>query len=214
MNSMQSLGAATAISEAVLPAESDILTQDSVPGPVTRKCAGYGLPCAKCKTYYPADLVACPICKSTERVSPVVTSSEILPVGDEEIPVMSGDEAALDAEREHFLREFKSQVYSSHMQMNAAASFYCGKQENHQGGFEPAAICETCYNHLQSQADLMLAALHLDLTEATQIIYEAVWSDPSDPGKTYQNAAQALLTELRRRAGMPTVLGPLQPLAH
>jgi hypothetical protein len=60
----------------------------------------------------------------------------------------------------------------------------------------------------------MLAALHLDLNEATQIIYEAVWSDPSDPGKTYLNAAQALLTELRRRAGMPTVLGPLQPLTH
>jgi hypothetical protein len=52
------------------------------------------------------------------------------------------------------------------------------------------------------------------LKEATQVIYEAVWSDPSDPSKTYHNAAQALLSSLRKRAGISTVLGPLQPLAH
>jgi hypothetical protein len=214
MNSMQGLGVASAISDAVLGAESEILTQDSVPAPLTRKPAGYGLPCAKCKKYYSADLTACPICHSTERVSPLATSSEVIPAAGSESVALSGDEEALEAERERFLREFKSQVYSSHTQMNAAASFYCGKQENHQSGFEPAAICESCYNQLQQQSDLMLAALHLDLEQATQIVYEAVWSDPSDSGKTYQNAAQALLTELRRRAGMPTVLGPLQPLAH
>jgi hypothetical protein len=214
MNSMQSFCAAAAMTEAVLPAETDILSTESVPGPVTRKRAGYGLPCAKCKTYYPADLTSCPICKSTERVSPVATSSEMLPIADAEPIAMSGDEQALEAERDRFLREFKSQVYASHTQMNAAASFYCGRQENHQGGVEPAAVCESCYNELQQQSDLMLAALHLDLEQATQIVYEAVWSDPSDPGKTYQNAAQALLTELRRRAGMPSILGPLQPLAH
>ena len=35
-----------------------------------RKPAGYGLPCAKCRTYYAADLTSCPVCKSSERVSP------------------------------------------------------------------------------------------------------------------------------------------------
>ena len=54
------------------------------------------------------------------------------------------------------------------------------------------------------------AALHMDITEAAQVIYDAVWADPSDPSKTYQNAAQALLTELRRRSGVPHVFGPLQ----
>jgi hypothetical protein len=54
----------------------------------------------------------------------------------------------------------------------------------------------------------------MDLKEAAQIIYDAVWADPSDPGKTYQNAASALLTELRKRAGITTVLGPFQPLTH
>jgi hypothetical protein len=48
----------------------------------------------------------------------------------------------------------------------------------------------------------MEAALYMDLKEAAQIVYDAVWSDPSDPPKTYQNAAQALLTELCERAGI------------
>ena len=29
----------------------------------------YGLPCAKCRTYYSADLTACPVCSCGERVS-------------------------------------------------------------------------------------------------------------------------------------------------
>jgi len=53
----------------------------------------------------------------------------------------------------------------------------------------------------------------IDAKEAAHLVYEAVWSDPSDPSKTYINAAQALLNELRRRAGIPTVLGPFQTLA-
>jgi hypothetical protein len=42
------------------------------------------------------------------------------------------------------------------------------------------------------------------------VVYDAVWADPTDPSKTYQNAAQALLGELRRRSGIPQVFGPLQ----
>jgi len=41
-----------------------------------------------------------------------------------------------------------------------------------------------------------------------------VWADTSDSNRTYQNAAQALLGELRKRAGMKLILGPLQPLPH
>ena len=29
----------------------------------------YGLPCAGCRTYYPFDLTACPVCKCRERVT-------------------------------------------------------------------------------------------------------------------------------------------------
>jgi len=32
----------------------------------------YGLPCANCKIYYSAELITCPICNCTERVSPIV----------------------------------------------------------------------------------------------------------------------------------------------
>ena len=37
------------------------------------KAIGYGLPCSKCRTYYPADLTTCPICQSPERMSPKAT---------------------------------------------------------------------------------------------------------------------------------------------
>jgi hypothetical protein len=54
----------------------------------------------------------------------------------------------------------------------------------------------------------------MDVKEASQIVYDAVWADPSDPSKTYLNAAQALLTELKRRSGVSQVFGPLQPQAN
>ena len=79
---------------------------------------------------------------------------------------------------------------------------------------EPATVCQSCYVRLQEQVDLLEAALHMDLKEATRLIYEAVWSEPSDPSKTYHNAARAILGELRKRAGISAVLGPHQPLAH
>jgi hypothetical protein len=62
--------------------------------------------------------------------------------------------------------------------------------------------------------DVLEAALHMDLKEAAQVIYDAVWADTSDSTRTYQNAARALLGELRKRAGLSLVLGRMQPLAH
>lgn len=53
----------------------------------------------------------------------------------------------------------------------------------------------------------------MDLKETTQVIYDAVWSDPSDPGKTYHNAAQAVLAKLHIRASISATLEPHQPLA-
>ena len=164
------------------------------PGP---RHVGYGLPCAKCGTYYMADQSVCPICKCGERISPTKLPA---PAGLNAQSLPDADE--LEEEREPFSKEFKSQPFSAHVQINAAASFRCSLKENHQGGHEPAAICRPCYDHLQERADLMEAALHIDLKEAAQIVYDAVWSDPSDPSKTYQNAAQALLTELCERSGI------------
>jgi TonB family protein len=45
-----------------------------------KRQVGYGLPCAKCHKYFPADLEVCPICKGRERVSPVVASRIPKPV--------------------------------------------------------------------------------------------------------------------------------------
>ena len=172
------------------------------------KRSGYGMPCAKCKTYYAANLGACPVCKATERVSPMVASMPAAAKLNEQLP----DPAALEEERERFLREFKAQTYASQLQINATTSLQCVKRENHGDGFEAAAICQGCYDHLQERVDVLEAALHMDVKEAAQVVYDAVWADPSDPTKTYQNAANALLAELRKRSGITPIFGPLSPM--
>lgn len=178
------------------------------------RSSGYGLPCAKCKTYYTADLTTCPVCKTTERVSPnlqaIPIPADTIESHEEEGP----DPEILERERERFLQEFKAQSLANGLQINATSSFQCTNEENHEGAFAAAAVCQGCYDHLRERADQLEAALLIDVKDATQMIYEAVWSDPSDPTKTYQNAAQALLSEMRRRAGISSVLGPFKSLQH
>jgi len=170
------------------------------------RVVGYGLPCAHCRAYYPSDMSACPICKSPERIS-------IDPVGQVTTTASATAEAdgakSLSEERER-LRELKSQIYSQ----VPATTFRCALDQKHDGNVEPAAICHSCYGEVRQQADRLEAALHMDIKEAAKIVYDAVWADTSDPNKTYLNAASALLTELRKRAGVAQVLGANQPLAH
>ena len=174
------------------------------------KAIGYGLPCSRCRAYYPANMTACPICKSPERVSPKEVTA--LPVT--ALAAQPESSAQGDDDRERFLKELKSQAFASHTQINAAATFRCVLEHQHNGSSEPAAVCHTCYGDLKQLADRMEAALHMDTKEAAKIVYEAVWADTSDPNKTYQNAAAALLSELRQRAGIGLLLGSNQPLAH
>jgi len=185
------------------------------PGPLSptargRKVAGYGLPCARCRTYYASDLEACPNCKSHERVSSAAATAP--PVA----PLDSQPDSALptEDERERFLKELKSHVFASHTQINTAATFRCVLEHQHKGNSEPAAVCHSCYGDLRQQADRMEAALRIDTKEAAQIVYSAVWADPSDPTRTYENAAAALLAELRKRAGIGLLLGSHQPRPH
>jgi hypothetical protein len=162
--------------------------------------------------YYPADLDVCPTCKHNERVTPAAPriAPRVAQAGVDTIP----DTSLVEQEREEFLRQFKSQLQEAHAEVRNAAESVCKFEEHHSGEPTRAEICAACYEQLQERVDVFEAALHLELKEAAQIIYDAVWADPSDPGKTYQNAAAALLTELRKRAGMTTVLGPFQPLSH
>jgi hypothetical protein len=181
------------------------------PADAPHKPTGYGLPCLKCHLYYSADLDVCPTCKHNERVSPIVPKippKVAQPDGD---PVP--DTAVVEHEREEFLRQFKSQLLEAHAEVVSAPEAVCKFGEQHTGEPASAEICPACYERLQERLDVFEAALHIDLKEAAQIIYDAVWADASDPGKTYQNAASALLTELRKRAEMSTALGPFQPLS-
>ena len=182
-------------------------------GVTQRKSATYGLPCAICHLYYPADLDDCPTCHSNERVDPVVRAYG-KPAQVSATPASAAQN--LQQEREEFLREFKSDLVATHAEAINGPAHSCSLDQNHAG--EPvkatAEVCQPCYERLQSQLDVCEAALHMDMKEAAQIIYDAVWADPSDPSKTYRNAANALLTELRKRAGMNGVRGPFQPMAH
>jgi hypothetical protein len=209
--SQQNSGAAAAQAALAKDAGARRMATDTQE-PGSRKEAGYGLPCLKCHLYYPADLDECPTCHHKERVSAVVPKLPTRPA--QAVSDALPDGAALEKEREEFLRQFKSHMLEAHAGVMNAAESACRFTEHHPGEQEKADVCSGCYERVQERLDVCEAALHMDLKEAAQIIYDAVWSDPSDPGKTYQNAASALLTELRKRAGITTVLGPFQPLTH
>jgi hypothetical protein len=182
----------------------------AAPGEAMHKSSGYGLPCSKCRLYYPADLDSCPTCSHKERVSPnVVPTAPKSQAAAEPVP----DAAVLEEEREAFLAEFKSQLFAAHAEV-ASAPVACALGEHHGPGAESASVCRPCYDRLQERVDVFEAALHIDLKEAAQIVYDAVWADPSDPSKTYTNAAGALLSELRKRSGVSSLLGPFQPLGN
>src|SRR5438067_2408199 len=138
---------------------------------------GYGLPCASCKTYYPADLSACPYCGCPERVAPSsapVPATELkneLETLRAEIADVLGQPTAgpvaetppTAGERDRFLRQYKSQLYASHTQINPASAFRCSLEGNHQGAYEPAAICKSCYNQAAERLEQLEAALCVDI---------------------------------------------------
>jgi hypothetical protein len=173
-----------------------------------RKHSGYGMPCAKCKTYYAADLRSCPVCNTCERMSPAL---EAIPAT-VHASAPAVDPAVLEEERERFLREFNAQNLAP--QVEASAARGCVNRENHPNGLEPASVCGSCHQHVRERMDVLEAALHMDVKEAAQIVYEAVWADPTDSTKTYENAAQALLSELRKRSGVTPLYELLQPSSH
>jgi hypothetical protein len=170
------------------------------------KPTGYGLPCANCKTYFAADLPACPVCKGKQRVSAAEPLTTVSPA--EQLP----DPKQLEEERERFLRDFNSQVVANPLPPDSPTpAMHCDRHEKHPNSPAAANICQSCYDELQERVDVLEAAMHMDIREAAQIVYDAVWADTSDPNKTYQNAAQALLIELRRRSAITQVFGQLQP---
>jgi hypothetical protein len=211
-------GAAAKPAQSISQAEDDMRTDlrhldrlsAAAPGEAVRRSSGYGLPCAKCRLYYPADLDSCPTCNSKERVSPtVVPAIPKSQAAAEPVP----DNEVVEKEREAFLQEFKSQLFAAHAEVVNAPPV-CTLGEHHAAQSEAASICKPCYDRLQERVDVFEAALHMDVKEAAQIVYDAVWADPSDPSKTYTNAASALLTELRKRAGVSSMIGPFQPLGN
>ena len=87
------------------------------------KVAGYGLPCAKCRLYYPADLDICPTCHHHERVSPVVPRAQKKLT--QSVPDPIPDSAVVEQEREEFLRQFKSHLKEAHAEVLNAPESIC-----------------------------------------------------------------------------------------
>ncbi len=197
--------------------------------------AAYGLPCAGCKAYYASNLPSCPICKCAERVPArwaEVKSAKMLEKSSRGVLQRSfinlGPTPACsqrrqlavhgDKDAKRFLLESKLLLCADTDEINAGASLSCNLDENHNTQRESASVSLSCYDQLRerlahTEAALAHAeaALLMDLREAAQVIYEAVWADPSprEPSRTYENAAQALLNELRHRARMVRLLGPI-----
>jgi hypothetical protein len=182
----------------------------AAPGEALHKSSGYGLPCSKCRLYYPANLDICPTCNNNERVSPNVVP--VIPKA-QAAAEPAPDSEVVEQEREAFLKEFKSQLFAAHAEV-ANSPVVCTLGDHHVQGAEAASVCKPCYERLQERVDVCEAALHMDVKDAAQLVYDAVWADPSDPSKTYTNAANALLTELRKRAGVSSMIGPFQPLGN
>jgi hypothetical protein len=214
MRSVQSTGSGAAVRTALSPTADTRRTIAPARTTVQKvvapsgKPVGYGLPCAKCRKYYAAGLSACPICKSSERVSPIAA------IPCPPTPETQAEGGVLDEKRERFLREFKAKLYEAHTQIRSTPNQPCVHAGGCDEAHESATVCKACYTRLQARVDLLEAALHMDVKEAAQVIYDAVWADTSDSNKTYQNAARALLGELQRRAGMKLLLGRMQSLAH
>lgn len=203
---MESIGARQAREKVGNPGILGTPASPTTAAATVTRAIGYGMPCANCRAYYPADMVACPICHAKERVSPTAVAS----IASSQTP--APDQAKLLAEERDRLRELKSQIYASHPQV-ATTTFRCALDQNHDGDVEPAAVCHTCYSTARQRADRMEAALQMDTQAAAKIVYEAVWADTSDPNKTYLNAAIALLAELRKRGGIGRA-ATASPAAH
>jgi len=182
--------------------------------------AGYGLPCASCKAYYASDLPACPICKCAERVPArraEVKSAKMLEKASRGVLQRSfinlGPTPACsqrrqlavhgDKDAKRFRLESKLLPCADTDEINAGASLSCNLDENHNTQRESASVCLS-YDQLREKLARTEAALSMDLREAARVIYEAVWAGPSpvEASRTYQNAAEALLNELRHRACM------------
>jgi len=193
------------------------LAQDAVPRTsrgakpwqTVSKPAGYGMPCARCRIYYSASLSSCPVCHGTERAS----AAEAAAYPKTSVVEPCPDPETLEQERERFLREFKAQLLTSQGHPESAVDSRCARTENHPSGSEAPAVCQSCYDHLQERVDVLEAALHMDVKEAAQIVYDAVWADSSDSSKSYENAASALLSELRKRSGVIPTFGLMKPLS-
>src|SRR5271170_6374355 len=114
----QTTAASAAVHAAITKEKETRRAEATAPADAARKVSGYGLPCAKCHLYYPADLSECPTCHHKERVPVVVAKvpPRVAPTVTDPVP----DTTVVEQEREEFLRQFKSQLMEAHAEVASA----------------------------------------------------------------------------------------------
>ena len=83
-----------------------------------------------------------------------------------------------DKDGERFLLDSRLLLCARADEINAGHTSLCILDENHTAQSEYASICLSCYDRLREKLDRTEAALLIDLREAAQIVYRAVWTDP------------------------------------
>jgi hypothetical protein len=129
----------------------------NVSRPPQPRRAGYGLPCAKCRRYFSADLDACPICKGRDRVSPVISPAQtpsrtLAPVE----PTLIA--SSLELQRDRFPEESDSPLFEQEefsVQEVRNSPTLSGLQERQLAETEPAAAARP--PETQVSVDLMLS---------------------------------------------------------
>lgn len=215
--------------------EAAVQGVDSAPSKSHR--VGYGLPCRNCTAYYAANVIGCPYCGSVERSPATGTNTLHPPVFKEKDPCDlqsniqdARSRARLDAPPGNIPvsnealggtpRNPDGQLSVSHSlsanPINPLQALPCSVEGNHINGNQPAAVCTSCYTEITERLQQIEAALCIDVRETAQLIYDAVWLDPSpsDSTRTYKNAAEAVLREIGRRANLTWQTKSLAAYAH
>src|SRR5215469_8743074 len=125
------------------------------------KASGFGLPCSKCRLYYPADLDECPTCHHKERASPVTPEFPARSAQPAAEPIP--DSAILEQEQEEVLRQCAPRLLEAHAEVTDASESVCKFTEHHPEEPGKADICAGCHERLKERFEACEGALHMDL---------------------------------------------------
>jgi len=165
-------------------------TPASVAALACAQTGGYGLPCSKCRMYYPLTWTAAPSALSPERVSPTAYQRCRSP-NCSAIPAKSGRTFVDD--RDRLLKELKSQIFQAHTQINAAAHIPLLHGPESRRKLGTGRRLPQLLRRASSTGRPNGSRLHIDLKRGGTVVYKAVWADSSDPARLTRTLPRAVI---------------------